>query len=142
MTEYRMNISAPNIVNVCIDQITETEKQGRMYGCYSREPFRFQNELQLMRKMEELMDWLDYPQSSMKTRSYQKAEREKQADQPEKVWGCEEMLQERGVRGTMVIHVQYRQNATWQGKILCVETGETQEFFSMLELLKIIDNEF
>ena len=31
MTEYRMNISAPNIVNVCIDQITETEKQGRMY---------------------------------------------------------------------------------------------------------------
>ena len=42
----------------------------------------------------------------------------------------------------MVIHVQYRQNATWQGKILCVETGETQEFFSMLELLKIIDNEF
>ena len=70
------------------------------------------------------------------------AEREKQADQPEKVWGCEEMLQERGVRGTMVIHVQYRQNATWQGKILCVETGETQEFCSMLELLKIIDNEF
>ena len=45
MTEYRMNISAPNIVNVCIDQITETEKQGRMYDCYSREPFRFQNEL-------------------------------------------------------------------------------------------------
>ena len=52
------------------------------------------------------------------------------------------MLQERGARGTMEIYVQYRQNATWQGKFLCVETGETQEFFSMLELLKIIDNEY
>ena len=142
MAEYRMNISAPNMVNVCIDRITETEKQGRMYDCYSREPFQFQNELQLMRKMEELMDRLDYPQSSMKNRSYRKKEQEKDAERPEKVWSCEEMLQERGREGTLLIHVQYRQNATWQGKILCVETNETQEFFSMLELLKIIDNEF
>ena len=142
MAEYRMNISAPNIVNVCIDQITETDKQGRMYNCYSREPFRFPNELQMMRKMEELMDWLDYPQSSMKTRSYQEKEQGKCEERPEKAWESEEMLKERGREGTLVIHVQYRQNATWQGRLMHVETGETQEFFSMLELLKIIDNEF
>lgn len=88
------------------------------------------------------MDLLDYPQSSMKNRSYQKADQGKSADRPEKVWSGEEMLQERGREGTLVIHVQYRQNATWQGKLFCVETGETQEFFSMLELLKIIDNEY
>ena len=74
MTEYRMNISAPNIVNVCIDQVEEDGKCGRMYTCYERQPFRFQNELQMMKKMEELMDWLNYPQSSMKTRSYQEKE--------------------------------------------------------------------
>ena len=44
--------------------------------------------------------------------------------------------------GTFVVHIKCCENATWQGKLLCVETGETQEFFSMLELLKIIDNEF
>ena len=142
MAEYRINISAPNMVNVCIDQITETEKRGRMYHCYSREPFLFQNELQLMRKMEELMDWLDYPQRSMKNRAYQKKEQEKSAERPEKVWSSEEMLRERGAEGTLAVHVQYRQNATWQGKLYRTETGETTEFFSMLELLKLIDNEF
>ena len=142
MTDYRINCSAPNIVNVCIDQITETYKQGRMYCCYHREPFYFPNELQLMRKIEELMDWLDYPQSSMKTRSYQEKEQKKKAEKPKKVWDSEEILKERGTQGTLVIQVQYRQNATWQGKLFRVETGEITEFFSMLELLKIIDNEF
>lgn len=142
MTEYRMNISAPNIVNVCIDQIEEGGKRGRMYSCYERQPFRFQNELQMIKKMEELMDWLNYPQSSMKTRSYQEKEAGISVEKPEKVWESSEMLKEHGAKGTLVIHVQYRQNATWQGRLYRVETGEITEFFSMLELLKIIDNEF
>ena len=92
--------------------------------------------------MEELMDCLNYPQSSMKTRSYQEKESGKSVEKPEKVRESSEMLKERGAKGTLVVHVQYRQNATWQGKLYHVETGKTAEFFSMLELLKIIDNEF
>lgn len=142
MGEYRLDISAPNIVNVCLDQITETGIRGRMYCCYETEPFRFENELQLMRKMEELMDLLDYPQSSMKSRSYDKKQQKCAAEKPEKKLDKEAVLKERGKEGTVVIHVQYRQNATWQGRLIHVESQERFEFFSMLELLKILDNEF
>lgn len=142
MGEYRIDISAPNIVNVCIDHVNESGKNGRMYCCYEHAPFRFQNELQVMRRMEALMDLLDYPQNSMKTRSYHKTESQKTSQKPEKVLERDAVLKERGAQGTLVIHVKYRQNATWQGKMIHVETGEVFDFYSVLELLKIIDNEF
>ncbi|MCI8888854.1 MAG: hypothetical protein HFG70_12330 [Hungatella sp.] len=49
------------------------------------------------------------------------------------------MLNETGKRATFLVNVQYRQNATWQGKVLWAETGESCHFRSALELLKLMD---
>lgn len=43
-------------------------------------------------------------------------------------------------RGTFVVRVRHRQNATWQGEVLWAEENETQNFRSVLELIKLIDN--
>ena len=39
-----------------------------------------------------------------------------------------------------MVQIQYRQHATWQGKVLWAEKNETKQFRSALELLKLIDS--
>jgi len=48
--------------------------------------------------------------------------------------------QEQGVtKSTFEITVRFKQNATWQGQINWVEKSMTQNFRSVLEMLKLID---
>ena len=49
-------------------------------------------------------------------------------------------IQQKGGKGTFVVQVQFRQHATWQGKVLWAEKNETVNFRSALELLKLIDS--
>ncbi|MDO4581494.1 MAG: hypothetical protein Q4B96_02780 [Bacillota bacterium] len=42
-------------------------------------------------------------------------------------------------RSTFVIQILGREHATWQGKLVWSDTGETVSFRSALELLKLID---
>jgi hypothetical protein len=56
-----------------------------------------------------------------------------------KVMQDEILLDKRGEKGTFIIQVQYRQNSTWQGKVVWVEENRTQHFRSALELIKLVD---
>ena len=42
-------------------------------------------------------------------------------------------------KATFVIHVQFRQNATWQGTIQWVDEKKEQHFRSTLEMLRLLD---
>lgn len=59
------------------------------------------------------------------------------------VWDMREKQEEltsKGRLGTFNIQIQYRENATWQGKILWVEGKQDSHFRSALEMLKLIDS--
>lgn len=43
-------------------------------------------------------------------------------------------------RGTFLIDIYNRQNATWQGTVTWVNRNEKQHFRSALELIKLIDS--
>lgn len=43
-------------------------------------------------------------------------------------------------RGTFLIDIYNRQNATWQGTLTWINRDEKQHFRSALELIKMIDN--
>ena len=43
-----------------------------------------------------------------------------------------------GKKGTFVVQVLYRQNATWQGTVRWLDTNKTQPFRSVLELLSLM----
>ena len=45
----------------------------------------------------------------------------------------------RGKKGTFVVHVRYKENATWQGEVVWAEKNESLKFRSALELFKIMD---
>ena len=138
---YRINISAPNLVNVCIDDNGSGDLSGRMYCCYSKEAIIFSGIIELLRDMEKLFDAISFPQASTQTRLFLQ-NRENDAgrlEKPEKVIGQEEIIKNTGLKGTFVTSVRFRQNATWQGEVFWVEQESLHRFNDSMEFIRIID---
>lgn len=74
MEEIRFNLAAPDLLCICVDDRQHGESSGRVYCCYSREAMHFAHEYQLIKIIERLLDRIDYPQSSVKIRSFQEKE--------------------------------------------------------------------
>lgn len=71
MMKEKLNVSASNIVNVCIDNIDGVERSGRFYCYYSKDPIFFRSIHELFRYMERFMNELNFPQSSTELRTYE-----------------------------------------------------------------------
>lgn len=143
MMKEKLNVSASNIVNVCIDNIDGVERSGRFYCYYSKDPIFFRSIHELFRYMERFMNELNFPQSSTELRTYedkqQKPANEKRISFTE-VSNREQILEQRGSIDTLAVYVRYRQNATWHGSVYHMKNNEREDFNSELDLLKIIEN--
>ncbi len=49
-----------------------------------------------------------------------------------------EQLKKHGDLGTFVVHVQHRQNSSWQGRITWMEKRQTVSFRSAWEMIRIV----
>ena len=136
MEKLNVNISAPNLVTVCIDSQEET---GRLYHRYAKEPVVFHQYTELILRLEELCDCLGYPQAALEIRRFDEAAGTAARTSLKPVVPPEELLEQRGKLATFLIHVRGRQYATWQGEALWVEHNRKQFFESELDFLKILD---
>lgn len=134
-----INVSAPNLISVCVDTSNHGEFSGRLYQCYEEEPWHYKNVVQLLRLMDNLYDLISYPQASTESRAFVKKER-KPLQKLERQVPQDKILKQRGEVATFIIYVQYRQNATWQGEVIWSERGIKQQFSSALELIKLLDS--
>ena len=132
--------AAPNLVNICVDEIAQEEMKGRLYHCYKKEATNFKNVVELLDEMEKLYDKLHFPEASTKSRSFLKEKASQQRETIPKAVEPKTVLEQKGTKGTFLVCVQYRQNATWQGEIVLMESEESYEFSSALDLVKIINN--
>jgi len=131
---------APNLATVCVDGFKEKDATGRIYGRISEEPINFSSVLQMIEQMDNYYDRINFPQASNEIRSFRKDSREKRKEPKEKAMvDIEKVTKQRGREGTFIVHVQYRQHATWQGQVIWVEKNKSRKFRSVLELLKLID---
>lgn len=135
---YQISWYAPNFINMCIDNINDEELSGRIYHCYSKEPWKFTNILQLIELADDFFDKLEFPQASTSARSFTSIQFSG-VDRLDKVWSPEDFIENRGQKGTFFLNVRYRQNSSWQGSVTWVEEQREQHFRSALELLKLID---
>lgn len=146
MGQYRINIAAPNLTNICIDQLSDGEYGGRIYHKYKKEATYFSESGQMISILDHFFNEINYPQASTKYRSFQKKKKGETAPAPKKqeqlkqVQTVDEMLEPHGKEATFVLHVQYRQNSTWQGKLIWIEEEAEETFCSVLELLKLLDS--
>lgn len=107
-----MNLSSPNLVNVCIDTLENGEIRGRMYHYYGEQPARFVSILELLKQMEALFDGIAFPQASTRSRSFRKqpaAEVPYNIEKrPERRTDEEQLTGQRGRLATLLIQVGYR----------------------------------
>lgn len=129
----------PNMINICVDAVSEGELSGRMYHCYSETAWEFSNIVRLVEYAETLFDHIKFPQASTQTRTFRERTGIKMENW-EHVTTTEYIKRQRGIRETFLLQVQYRQNTTWQGKVEWIEGQKSWEFLSVLELFKIITN--
>ncbi len=106
--------------------------RGVLFNSYYDGEKRFENLSQLIFLMEEMLDDLNYPQQTMKTRSYKTGGRNT-------VRGGEEEPHGKTL-ATFRIKVLFRQNASWQGSITWVEKEQESSFRSVLELVHLMDS--
>lgn len=131
--------TAPNILVLCIDSKNADDVLGRLYSKFQIEPTMFNSSFDLMVKMDEFFDRINFPQASLKTRSFSGKPGETAGERPNEIQKVADMMEHRGDLATFVVHVQYRQNATWQGKIVWTDKKKESTFRSALEMIKLMD---
>lgn len=143
VSEYNVNRSAPNLLNICIDQLQQGELQGRLYHCYQKEAIYFSTVVEMIRKSEKLFDDIAFPQASTRTRSLieQEATVSRRTPlRPERVVDPLTIMEKKGDMGTFITNVKFRQNAEWQGELFWVEKESKLFFSNTLEFLKQLDS--
>ena len=48
--------------------------------------------------------------------------------------------EKRKIKGTFIVNVMFRENATWQGEVVWADEKKKQYFRSALELIKLMDS--
>lgn len=127
-------------VIVCVEQKRESGICGCFYHAYSREATMFQNENQLIMRMGNFFEAIQFPFPGTEIRTFDKRKQNQRKEKQQKMVSEEELLRHHGENGTFIVRVQHMQNSSWQGLLTWVEEDRTVSFRSVLELLKLIES--
>ena len=141
MERSQWYIGSPSGIVVCLDGVEGWCMAGRLFSRYSKHGVQFHNAEQLVERMEEFFDEINFPHVTRTERSF--GERKPYtAEKKERiaVMKDEELLRKHGELGTFVVRVQHRQNNSWQGMITWMEENKTLHFRSVWEMVKLIES--
>ena len=136
-TMASINQSIRNLVVMCIDRKDGLVCSGRLYHRYRLEPIRFSSMEEAQIRMDMFYDELGFPQNAAGSSllfGKKATERKEMTVMQEN----EAIAAKKGDIATFVIHVQHRQNATWQGNIIWADNKTESTFRSALEMLKLM----
>ena len=115
--------------------------RGELHSRYLETPYVFNNLFQMVHKMEDIFDTNGFPQAFLSPRSFSGGKRglKKQNSESYNDMNQNSNVDSQGAKCTFEISVRFRQNATWQGQILWAERNMKQNFRSVLEMLRLMD---
>ena len=118
---------------ICVDSYDKSVPVGRFYNQYCPEGVHFHGVIDLIKKMETMLDQMSLPQSFSAVRSF--------AERPAaNIGGASGETVYKGKVATFATKVLFRQNTSWQGSVSWVEGQREEPFRSVLELLLLIDS--
>ena len=155
--ERYISKAVASAVRVCIDEFHISSWKGRIYTLLNNEEIRFQSTDELLSIMGLFWDKLGFPQESTISRSFTAPKQSQLQKQTEEFFHIlypkdgtrdkvkvemmeDDMGNKQGDKGTFLVRIQYRQNASWQGHVTWVDKNKTVPFRSALELIKLIDS--
>lgn len=126
---------------VSIDFADGVNISGRMYCGLEKRGFQFNDIQELILKMDDIMNKIVFPQSTVEKRVFGEKERLLFSLSRQDLLEMRKFMadKEKGNQATFVVQVEYRHDAEWQGNVKWVEGEETHEFKSTLDLIKFLD---
>ena len=111
--------------------------QGTFYNLYYGEEIAFGNLTRLLLLMEDMMDEMECPQASVRSRRFGAGRKN-----AERASIAEELLPkpDQEAIATFTVKVLFRQGASWQGKLAWTEGKTEVAFRSALEMVKLMDS--
>ena len=123
--EYRTTL-------LCVDSFEERQLRWRLYNPLLCGGQRFDSLMQMLLQMEQLLDDMKFPQPFEAKKEFAPVARISAAPREEG--------ELRGERATISLRILFRQNASWQGSVTWLETGQEESFRSVLELLFLMNS--
>ena len=81
MENIKRMISAPNLLNICIDSSKNGEYGGRIWYLYKNWHVPFSNTVDLIKKMDGFFDTLNYPEASTVSRTFYMEEKSRKPEE-------------------------------------------------------------
>ena len=126
---------------VCIDQKDNGRISGRVYSQRLERPLHFTDAGNFLLQIEDVLDRQNFPRSFQKKRTFASHDTPpvpEDLSQGKHYMSAEE-VEENGLLATCILHVETRMNTSWQGFLIWVEKNQRENYFSALELLRILD---
>lgn len=118
---------------ICIDSYEKSVPVGRFYNQHCPEGIGFYGAIDLIKKMETMLDEMSFPQSFSMIRSF--------AEKPQTDLVAQASEgSHKGKVATFSVRILFRQNTSWQGSVAWLEGKREETFRSVLELLLLIDS--
>jgi hypothetical protein len=119
--------------------------RGELHSQYLEYPYVFFDLIRMIERMEEVFNSKGFPQAFLKPRTFNEAGRMDRKNKQLKNDAMKDIMDVNntevpdGSKCTFEIAVRFRQNATWQGQITWAEKNLKQNFRSVLEMLRLMD---
>ena len=133
-------LQSPGTICICVDEYEKQKVLCRVYHAGNKYPLYLYEMGRLLIEIDRILDELHYPESSTAGRSFKRLALDRSKTKERVSMTKKVEIQQKGGKGTFVVQIQYRQHATWQGKVVWAEKDESRPFRSALELLKLIDS--
>ncbi len=132
------NISRFRII---IERTENHDIAGVLYNDFYGIAIDFQGIRQMLSRLDDFFDYVHFPQATHEKRSFHEDSARK-GKHP--LYGLREVsaeeMQEK--QAAFLLHVQFRQNSTWQGTLEWLSQKKTKRFRSELELIGLIAEAF
>lgn len=128
------NISRFRII---VEKTENYDIAGILYNDYYGISIDFQGVRQMLSRLDEFFDYIKFPQATHEKRSFHEQPARKVPHPPR---GLREVSTEemREKQAAFLLHVQFRQNSTWQGTLEWIPEKKPKRFRSELELISLI----
>ena len=121
---------------IAVDSYSSIDFCGKLYNPFYKQCVQIKSFQQLIKELDTLMDEIGCPMSSMEKRTFTK--NSNGTERPMLLADGSEAA--KGKLATFAIRIQYRNNASWQGRIKWIEGDAEECFRSVLELFWLIDS--
>lgn len=132
MTDFNSFLLESKNFVLSVEKTKSMPWKGMIYHKTTRQGERFDSPFNMAEQVEKICDWTGVPKAYMEFRRFKHAV--ECSGQDKRVTGEKHLTYMDRNRAMFKIRLEYRYNASWQGSIERIGTGEALKFSSFLEL--------